>query len=53
MSGNGGNHVVVFKDLDAVVVVTRTNYDTRGTHDQTRRLMEQHLLPRLACPAKR
>ena len=28
-------------------------YNTRGTHDQTRRLMEQHLLPRLACPAAR
>jgi CubicO group peptidase (beta-lactamase class C family) len=53
MSGNGGNHVVMLKELDAVVVVTRTNYNTRGTHDQTRRLMEQHLLPRLACPTKR
>jgi CubicO group peptidase (beta-lactamase class C family) len=53
MSGNGGNHVVVLKDLDAVVVVTRTNYNTRGTHDQTWRLTEQHLLPRLTCPTKR
>jgi hypothetical protein len=36
-----------------VVVVTRTNYNTRGTHDQTHRLVEQHLLPGLACPTKR
>jgi CubicO group peptidase (beta-lactamase class C family) len=49
MSGNGGNHVVILKDLDAVAVVTTVNYNTRGMHAQTTRLLEQHLLPKLAC----
>ena len=49
MGGNGGNTVVMFRDLDAVVVVTRTNYNTRGMHQQTTALIEDQILPALAC----
>lgn len=50
MSGNGGNHAVVLRELDAVAVVTTINFNTRGMHDQTTRLLEQHVFPRLRCP---
>jgi CubicO group peptidase (beta-lactamase class C family) len=49
MAGNGGNTVVMFGDLDAVVVVTRTNYNMRGMHQQTIALIEEQILPELAC----
>ena len=52
MSGNGGNHVVVLRDLDAVAVVTTVNFNTRGMHDQTTRLLEQHVFSRLRCPSQ-
>jgi hypothetical protein len=49
MSGNGGNAIVIFADLAAVVVVTRTNYGTKGMHQQTTRIIEEQILPDLAC----
>jgi CubicO group peptidase (beta-lactamase class C family) len=49
MSGNGGNAVVVLKDLGAAIVITRTNYNTRGMHQQTVDLLEQYVLPALPC----
>ena len=51
MSGNGGNAVVVIKDPAAAIVITRKNYNTRGMHQQTVNLLEQHVLPALPCPA--
>jgi CubicO group peptidase (beta-lactamase class C family) len=53
MSGNGGNQVLVLPELDAVVVVTTVNYGTRGMHQQTVRLLEEHVLPKLDCRARR
>lgn len=50
MSGNGGNVIAIFDGLDAVVVVTRTNYNARRMHEQTAALIERHILPELACP---
>ncbi len=44
MSGNGGNKVVVFPQLDLVVVITSTNYNTRGMHEQTDRLLSDFIL---------
>ncbi len=44
MSGNGGNKVVVFPHLDLVVVITSTNYNTRGMHEQTDRLLSDFIL---------
>jgi CubicO group peptidase (beta-lactamase class C family) len=49
MSGNGGNHVVALPALDAVAVVTRVHYNSRGMHDQSFRLLEDQVLPRVAC----
>ena len=45
MSGNGGNKVVVFPLQDIVVVITSTNYNTRGMHEQTERLLMEYILP--------
>jgi hypothetical protein len=49
MSGNGGNAVVMLRNLHTVVVVTRTNYNTRGMHQQTTSLLEDYVLPALPC----
>ena len=49
MSGNGGNHVVVLGELGAVLVVTTVNYNTRGMHQQTVRVLEDRIAPRLRC----
>jgi hypothetical protein len=32
-----------------VVVVTRTSYNTKGMHQQTARLIEDQILPAVAC----
>jgi CubicO group peptidase (beta-lactamase class C family) len=52
MSGNGGNAIVMFQTLKAAAVVTRTHYNSKGMHQQTVRLLEEHVLPQLACAAR-
>ena len=52
MSGNGGNAVLMFKDLGAAVVISRKNYNTHGMHQQTVNLLEQYVLPALPCPVQ-
>lgn len=47
MRGNGGNAVAVLPGFDAVAVVTSTNYNARGMHEQTDRIMREHILPAL------
>jgi CubicO group peptidase (beta-lactamase class C family) len=44
MSGNGGNKVAVFPALDLAVVITSTNYGTRGMHEQTEKLLTDYIL---------
>jgi len=48
MNGNGGNKVAVFPALDMVVVLTSTNYNTHGMHEQTDRLLTDYILASLA-----
>lgn len=45
MNGNGGNKVVVFPGLDLAGVITSTNYNTRGMHEQTDKLLTDYILP--------
>lgn len=47
MSGNGGNKVAVFPDDEMVVVITSTNYNTRGMHEQTDRILTEYVLQAL------
>ena len=44
MSGNGGNKVVVFPALDMSVVLTSTNFNTKGMHQQTEQLLTDYIL---------
>jgi CubicO group peptidase (beta-lactamase class C family) len=45
MSGNGGNKVVAIPALDMAVVITSTNYNTHGMHEQTEKLLTEYILP--------
>jgi CubicO group peptidase (beta-lactamase class C family) len=45
MSGNGGNKVAVFPEQQMVVVITSTNYATRGMHEQTDKILTDFVLP--------
>ena len=49
MAGNGGNTVVLLGDLRTAIVLTRTNYNARGMHQQTTDLLERYVLPALPC----
>lgn len=51
MSGNGGNKVIVFPELDAVVVVLSTNYNDRDMHDLSTAIVERYVLPGLTVAA--
>ncbi len=44
MSGNGGNKVAAFPDLDLVAVITSTNFGTRGMHERTDRLLDEFIV---------
>jgi CubicO group peptidase (beta-lactamase class C family) len=45
MSGNGGNKVLAFPGMDLAVVITSTNYNTHGMHEQTEKLLTDYILP--------
>lgn len=45
MSGNGGNKVVAFPSLDMAVVITSTNFNAHGMHEQTERLLDDYIVP--------
>ncbi len=52
MSGNGGNKVVVVPSLRLAAVITSTNYNTRGMHQQTEKLLTDYILPVAAAARK-
>jgi hypothetical protein len=44
MTGNGGNKVVVIPQLDLVAVITSTNFNARGMHEQTEKILTDYIL---------
>lgn len=44
MNGNGGNKVVAIPALDMTVVITSTNYNTHGMHEQTDKILTDYVL---------
>jgi len=44
MSGNGGNKVVIVPDLRLVAVLSSANYNAKGMHVATDRLLQEHVL---------
>jgi hypothetical protein len=44
MSGTGGNKVVVIPALDMTVVITSTNYNTQGMHEQSEKILTDYVL---------
>ena len=44
MNGNGGNKVLAIPSLDMTVVITTTNYNTRGMHEQTEKILTDYVL---------
>lgn len=46
-SGNGGNKIHIFKELNTVVVITATAYGTPYMHIQADRIIESYILPAL------
>ena len=52
MAGNGGSQILVLRELHAAIVVTRTNYNVRGSSQQTADLLEKYVLPSLPCVPK-
>lgn len=47
MSGNGGNRVAVMPAIGLTIVVTKTDYNQRGTHQKTNAFIEKEILSRL------
>ncbi len=45
MQGNGGNKVAIFPELDLGVVITSTNYNMRGMHQQSDRILQEFIIP--------
>ncbi|HXB57796.1 MAG TPA: serine hydrolase [Vicinamibacteria bacterium] len=45
MAGNGGNKVVAIPALDLTAVITSTNYNTKGMHEQTDKILTEYILP--------
>jgi CubicO group peptidase (beta-lactamase class C family) len=52
MTGAGGNRVHVFPALDAVVVITTTNYRVQGAHALSDQLLVNYVLPLLTSDGR-
>ena len=49
MSGNGGNKVAVFDELDLSVVVTARLFGTRGMHQQSTDIVNDYILSSMSA----
>ncbi|WP_081922475.1 serine hydrolase domain-containing protein [Janthinobacterium sp. RA13] len=50
MAGSGGNKVLVLPELDAVVVITTTNFQVRDAHGLSEKLLTKLIMPALMRP---
>ncbi len=46
-AGNGGNYLFMLPSLDAAVVITSTAYNTNYMHQQSQRILTDHVIPAL------
>lgn len=53
MSGNGGNKVVFVPELEFVIVITKTDYNRSGMHEQADNLIKEGVLKRLLANTSR
>ena len=49
-SGNGGNKIMIFKDIGVVIVITATAYNQAYAHFQSNEIIENYLLPSILTP---
>ena len=49
MAGNGGSQILMLRNLDAAIVITRTAFNVRGTSAQTAEMLKRYILPSLPC----
>ncbi len=49
-SGNGGNKIMIFKDIGVVIVITATAYNQAYAHFQSDEIIENYLLPAILEP---
>jgi CubicO group peptidase (beta-lactamase class C family) len=52
VAGNGGSQIVILRSIHAATIVTRENYNVRGTSYQTADMLQKYLLPSLLCGGK-
>jgi hypothetical protein len=50
MNGNGGNKVLAFPSLELAAAITSTNFNTRGMHEATDKLLVDYVLPATMPP---
>ena len=48
MSGNGGNRMLAFPELNLTVVVTATNYNNRKAHDYVDEILNEYIVPSIS-----
>lgn len=53
MSGNGGNRMHAFPDLNVTVVITATNFNNRNAHGFINEILNDYIIPTLAKDPKR
>jgi CubicO group peptidase (beta-lactamase class C family) len=49
MAGNGGSQILVLRNLDAAIVITRTAFNVHGSSLQTADMLKKYILPSLPC----